>query len=158
MNIDDLTIGQAKQLAALFGSVKQEGEWVTPHIGKRCIIRTYASGVFCAEVAAHSGRIPQARKGAGMNAEEEMETFAGVANAFQSLLSAVDAAAARNGKFRADYEKIALFLQDLFNDDIGPILTAIAAQEEWAAPIGGEYDDEKAAYLAGAGVKFGGVR
>ena len=29
----------------------------TPHIGKRCIVRTYASGVFCGTVIAHDGRI-----------------------------------------------------------------------------------------------------
>lgn len=28
----------------------------TPHINKRCIIRTYASGVFCGEVVAQDGR------------------------------------------------------------------------------------------------------
>jgi len=56
MNINDLTIGQAKELAAMFGD-KTEGGTFTPHIGKRCIIRTYASGVFCAEVVAQNGRM-----------------------------------------------------------------------------------------------------
>lgn len=57
MNINDLTIGQAKELAAMFGAAQQPQQFVTPHIGKRCIIRTYASGVFCAEVVAHDGRM-----------------------------------------------------------------------------------------------------
>jgi hypothetical protein len=56
MNIDDLTIGEAKRLAAMFGA-NVPAQFVTPHIGKRCIVRTYASGVFCAEVVAHDGRM-----------------------------------------------------------------------------------------------------
>lgn len=57
INIDDLTIGQLKQLQSLIGGQKKEAaeEWATPHIGKTCIIRTYASGVFIATVAAHDG-------------------------------------------------------------------------------------------------------
>ena len=43
MNIDNLTIGEARQIAALFGNGGAEPTF-TPHIGKRCIIRTYASG------------------------------------------------------------------------------------------------------------------
>lgn len=58
MNIDSLTLGEAKQLAALFGG---GGGFRTPHIGKRCIVRTYASGVFCAEVVAHDGRMVELR-------------------------------------------------------------------------------------------------
>ena len=57
MNINDLTIGQAKELVAMFGAAPQPQQFVTPHIGKRCIVRTYASGVFCAEVVAHDGRM-----------------------------------------------------------------------------------------------------
>jgi hypothetical protein len=58
MNIDNLTIGDAKRLAAMFGAaMPTQGQFVTPHIGKRCIVRTYASGVFCAEVVAHDGRM-----------------------------------------------------------------------------------------------------
>ena len=59
MTIDDLTIGQARQLAALFGSqgAPATPATFTPHIGKRCIIRTYASGVFCATLQAQDGRM-----------------------------------------------------------------------------------------------------
>ena len=59
MNINDLTIGQAKELAAMFGAAaKSEAEpTFTAHIGKRCIVRTYASGVFFGEVTAQSGRM-----------------------------------------------------------------------------------------------------
>ena len=44
MNIDDLTLGQIKQLKAMLG-----GETATekPHVmvGRRCLIRTYSAGV-----------------------------------------------------------------------------------------------------------------
>lgn len=60
MNINDLTIGQAKELASMFGAQAapaQAPKPFTPHIRKRCIIRTYASGVFCAELVAQDGRM-----------------------------------------------------------------------------------------------------
>lgn len=60
MDINDLTIGQAKELAAMFGGAQRD-QFVTPHIGKRCIVRTYASGVFCATVVAHDGRMVELR-------------------------------------------------------------------------------------------------
>ncbi|MDZ7904629.1 MAG: hypothetical protein U5N55_01685 [Cypionkella sp.] len=46
MNINDLTNGQGKELAAMFGANAAAQRFVTPHIGKRCVIRAYASGVF----------------------------------------------------------------------------------------------------------------
>jgi hypothetical protein len=54
MNIDDLTIGKAKELAAMFGN--QDVAPPSPHIGKVCIIRTYASGVHCGELVSQNGR------------------------------------------------------------------------------------------------------
>jgi hypothetical protein len=54
MDIDDLTIKQAKELAAMFGSNTSEPS--SPHIGKKCIIRTYASGVHFGELVAQHGR------------------------------------------------------------------------------------------------------
>lgn len=48
MNINDLTIGEAKELAAIFGgggTTKKHGA-----AGQKCIIRTYASGVHFGEV------------------------------------------------------------------------------------------------------------
>lgn len=58
MNIDNLTFGELKQIAAMFGGKqKSEMDTFTPHIGKRCIVRTYASGVFCGTVVAQSGRM-----------------------------------------------------------------------------------------------------
>lgn len=46
MNLDDLTIGQAKQLAALFGQVTQPLQVGLFHelLGQRVIIRTYSAG------------------------------------------------------------------------------------------------------------------
>lgn len=56
MNLDDLTIGQARELAALFGAKSNDGPF-TLHIGKKCIVRTYASGVFYGVVAKQDGRM-----------------------------------------------------------------------------------------------------
>ena len=43
MNIDDLTLGQIKQLQDLFGSTQVKLSY--PHLGKKVIIRTYSAGV-----------------------------------------------------------------------------------------------------------------
>lgn len=56
MNIDELTIGQAKQLASLF-SVASENKCKTLNgmIGKKVIIRTYSAGVHFGTLADKSG-------------------------------------------------------------------------------------------------------
>ena len=49
MSIDNLTIGEAKELAAMFGggcATKQKH----PMLGKRCLIRTYSAGVHIGDV------------------------------------------------------------------------------------------------------------
>lgn len=46
MNIDELTIGQAKELSTLFGN-KQESKGINYAIGKTVLIRTYSAGVWC---------------------------------------------------------------------------------------------------------------
>lgn len=56
MDINNMTIGQARELAAIFGGHSDDAKPFTPHIGKRCIIRTYASGVHFGTVVAQSGR------------------------------------------------------------------------------------------------------
>ncbi|MEB4590647.1 hypothetical protein VSS37_06630 [Candidatus Thiothrix sp. Deng01] len=58
MNIDinSLTIGQAKELAALFGGAAREEAKPNPHLGKVCLIRTYASGVHCGILIDQQGR------------------------------------------------------------------------------------------------------
>ena len=60
MNINELTIDQVKELANLFsgGSAKD----VSPHIGKKCIIRTYASGVHFGELVSQVGRQVELKK------------------------------------------------------------------------------------------------
>ena len=54
MQIDDLTIGEAKQLAAMLA--QSESQPTSPHIGKKCVIRTYASGVHFGELVSVHGR------------------------------------------------------------------------------------------------------
>lgn len=58
MNFDDLTIGQAKELAKMFGSAEKP---VAPYvhermIGRYVIVRTYSAGVHCGTLKAHTGR------------------------------------------------------------------------------------------------------
>ncbi len=48
MNIDDLTLGQIKQLKNLFGSEEKTTE--NPMLGKRCLVRTYSAGVHIGNV------------------------------------------------------------------------------------------------------------
>lgn len=50
MKLDDLTIGQAKELAALFGTHRTEHAQLHPMIGKYCIARCYAAGVHAGTV------------------------------------------------------------------------------------------------------------
>ena len=54
MNINDLTIGQAKELTRLFGD-NEESKKFHPMIGKRCLIRTYSAGVHIGNVVAVDG-------------------------------------------------------------------------------------------------------
>ena len=58
MNINDLTIGQAKELTALFGGTQpqqQQPASLNNMIGKKCIVRTYSAGVWFGEIAEKSG-------------------------------------------------------------------------------------------------------
>ena len=52
MNINDLTIGQAKELSGMFGGKLQSQH---PFIGKYCIARCYAAGVHAGEVVSVDG-------------------------------------------------------------------------------------------------------
>ena len=54
MDINELTISQAKELAKMFGGDNAQAQ--SPHIGKDCIVRTYASGVHFGELVLQSGR------------------------------------------------------------------------------------------------------
>lgn len=58
--LDNLTFGELKELAMMFratGTAVTGDETFTPHIGKVCIVRTYASGVFMAKIVKQSGRM-----------------------------------------------------------------------------------------------------
>jgi hypothetical protein len=51
MNIDDLTLGQIKQLKAMLGG-EINAAAVHPMVGRRCLIRTYSAGVHIGDVVA----------------------------------------------------------------------------------------------------------
>lgn len=59
MNINDLTIGQVKELVAIFGAQQphqnQQPSGLNAMIGKKCIIRTYSAGVWFGEIEQKSG-------------------------------------------------------------------------------------------------------
>lgn len=57
MNLDDLTIGQAKALASMFGANTQPVKDPTKHafVGKHCVVRTYAAGVHIGTVDSVDG-------------------------------------------------------------------------------------------------------
>jgi len=50
MDINDLTLGQAKELAALFGGNSTGAKLFHPMLGRRCLIRTYSAGVHIGDV------------------------------------------------------------------------------------------------------------
>lgn len=45
MNIDDITIGDAKKLASMFPASSPDTKAVNPFIGQRVLVRTYSAGV-----------------------------------------------------------------------------------------------------------------
>ena len=49
MNINELTVGQVKELQAMLGGVKTKAE--NPMLGKRCLVRTYSAGVHIGNVS-----------------------------------------------------------------------------------------------------------
>lgn len=54
--LDDLTIGEAKELSAIFGqSQPQKVGGKHPMLGKRCLIRTYSAGVHIGDVVHAEG-------------------------------------------------------------------------------------------------------
>lgn len=56
MNIDELTIGEAKQLACLFTNKEKSANNLHSFIGKKCIFRSYSSGVHYGELAEKDGK------------------------------------------------------------------------------------------------------
>jgi len=55
MNIDKLTIGEAKELVAMFGSADSSAS-LNSMMGKKVIIRTYSAGVWFGKLVEKSGR------------------------------------------------------------------------------------------------------
>ena len=55
MNIDDLTLGQVKELTKAFNSNEQAANGINYAIGKVVIIRTYSAGVWCGILEQKSG-------------------------------------------------------------------------------------------------------
>ena len=55
MNINDLTIGQAKELTALFGNAQPQQPSLNSMVGKKCVVRTYSAGVWFGEITEKSG-------------------------------------------------------------------------------------------------------
>ena len=49
MNLDELTLGQIKQIQGLMGGINPQKEH--PMLGKRCLIRTYSAGVHIGDIA-----------------------------------------------------------------------------------------------------------
>lgn len=55
MNIDNLTFGELKQIAALFSGVQAPVASINPVIGQYCIARCYSAGVHAGEVVSVDG-------------------------------------------------------------------------------------------------------
>lgn len=55
MNLDEMTIGEAKELAALFTNTPATKVSKHPFIGKHCVVRTYSAGVHLGTVKSVEG-------------------------------------------------------------------------------------------------------
>lgn len=57
MNVDDLTVGQAREIAAMFGGRRENTQAThAGMIGRYVIVRTYSAGVHCGTLKARDGR------------------------------------------------------------------------------------------------------
>ena len=55
INIEELTVGQAKELATLFSAPQQPQTGLNSMLGKKCVVRTHSAGVWFGEIAEKSG-------------------------------------------------------------------------------------------------------
>ena len=55
MDINNLTIGQVRELAAMFSGVNSNSVGINFSIGKNVIIRTYSAGVWCGKLEQKEG-------------------------------------------------------------------------------------------------------
>ena len=81
MNINELTIGQARELANIFTNQTQSTVGLNTMIGKKCVVRTYSAGVWFGEIVEKSGNeviIKNARRMWQWFAEESI-SLSGVA-------------------------------------------------------------------------------
>ncbi len=65
MNIDELTLGQLREIKALLGARKCRAKTADPDIGKYVIVRTYSAGVHCGTLVSRNGlevRLSNARR------------------------------------------------------------------------------------------------
>lgn len=61
MNIDNLTVGELKEIARIYSGLcnaqAASQSAASPVVGKYCIVRTYSAGVHAGEVVSHDGDI-----------------------------------------------------------------------------------------------------
>lgn len=55
MDIDNLTIGEARKIAAVFGKATDDERGRHPMLGRRCLIRTFSAGVHIGDVESVNG-------------------------------------------------------------------------------------------------------
>lgn len=55
IDISSITIGQAKELAALIGGAQPQQSGLNGMVGKKCIVRTCSAGVWFGEIAEKAG-------------------------------------------------------------------------------------------------------
>ena len=55
IDINSLTIGQAKELESLFGAAHPQQSSLNGMIGQKCVVRTYRAGVWFGEITEKSG-------------------------------------------------------------------------------------------------------
>jgi hypothetical protein len=96
MNIDELTIGQAKELSALF-SAKENASGLNQMIGKDVIVRTYSAGCWFGVLHQKSGSeviLKNARRMWRWKAKEGVSLSAcalyGIDNSGSKIVEAVD--------------------------------------------------------------------
>jgi len=56
MDINELTIGQAKELSNMFGGNSAPSNGLNKMVGGKCIIRTYSAGVWFGEISEKCGK------------------------------------------------------------------------------------------------------
>lgn len=96
MDINDLTIGQARELAGMFGQT-HSGDSLNRMIGKKVIIRTYSAGVWFGELSEKAGNeviLNNARRMWKWKAKESISLSAcaiyGINDSESKIVQAVD--------------------------------------------------------------------